>query len=237
LGYGFAQAVSKVIASITLIFVLIFGQASAARAEPVTIVAFGDSLTQGYGLRAPDGFVPQLADWLKANSTESGAVRLINAGVSGDTTAGGAARIDWTLTDDVDGIVIALGGNDLLRGLDPAEARKNIERIVSAAAARGIAILLVGQAAPGNFGPEYKVDFDAIYPEVSAAYGTLYAPSFFEGLAPEGTPIDPAAVQPFMQGDGIHPNAEGVLRIVAALGPYVIDLIERVQTSKSLEKS
>jgi acyl-CoA thioesterase-1 len=233
LGYGASTHLHKAIALIVMIFL---GVSSAApvRAEALVVVAFGDSLTQGYGLPEADGFVPQLRDWLAAQAVEA---QVINAGVSGDTTAGGAARIDWTLTDDVDGIVIALGGNDLLRGLDPAEARKNIERIVSAAAARGIAILLVGQAAPGNFGPEYKVDFDAIYPEVSAAYGTLYAPSFFEGLAPEGTPIDPAAVQPFMQGDGIHPNAEGVLRIVAALGPYVIDLIERVQTSKSLEKS
>ena len=225
MGYGFAQAVSKVIASITLIFVLIFGQASAARAEPVTIVAFGDSLTQGYGLRAPDGFVPQLADWLKANSTESGAVRLINAGVSGDTTAGGAARIDWTLTDDVDGVIVALGGNDLLRGIDPAVSRANLEKILQATVARDVPVLLVGLVATANMGPDFKQNFDQMYPELSAQYGTLYVRDFFIGLLqPDGT-VDGDAVRARMQSDGIHPNKEGVRDIVEGLGPDVIELI------------
>lgn len=230
MGYGFARGVSKVIASITLIFVLNIAQISAARAEPVTIVAFGDSLTQGFGLRAENGFVPQLADWLKANSTAPGAVRLVNAGVSGDTTAGGAARIEWTLADEVDGMILALGGNDLLRGIDPAVSRANLEKILSAAAARDVPVLLVGLVATTNMGPEFKQAFDQMYPDLSAKYGTLYARDFFIGLLEEDGTVDRQAVRARMQLDGIHPNKEGVRDIVEGLGPDVLKLIARARS-------
>jgi len=149
----------------------------------------------------------------------------VNAGVSGDTTAGGAARIDWTLTPEVDAVIVALGGNDLLRGLDPAVSRANLERIVGAAVARDLKVLLVGMQAPGNFGAAYKQDFDAMYPEIAARFGTAFVPSFFLGFAPDGAELDPAQVQHWMQPDGIHPNAEGVSLIVSALGPYVAQLL------------
>ena len=194
----------------------------AALAEDVVIAALGDSLTQGYGLVQEQGFVPQLQAWLDANDVD---VRLINAGVSGDTTAGGLSRVGWTLTPDVDGMIVALGGNDLLRGLDPSVSRANIEGILQAAADASVDVLLVGMQAPGNFGPDYKSEFDAIYPELAAEYGVLHAESFFEGLNVEGN--DPASVQAFMQPDGIHPNAEGVSRIVEALGPLVQELAEK----------
>ena len=191
-----------------------------AWAEPVTVLALGDSLTQGYGLPADQGFVPQLEAWLEGQGAE---VALINAGVSGDTTAGGAARVDWSLTPEVDAMIVALGGNDLLRGIDPAVARANLTAILDAAQSRDLPVLLIGMQAPGNFGPDYKAAFDAIYPDLAQAYGTLYLDSFFAGLG-EG---DPAALRRWFQPDGIHPNAEGVARIVEAVGPRVLDLIAR----------
>ena len=187
------------------------------------IAALGDSLTQGYGLVPTDGFVPQLQSWLDAKGVD---VQIINAGVSGDTTAGGLSRVDWTLTPEVDAMIVALGGNDLLRGLDPALSRSNIEGILKVAEAKGVEVLLVGMSAPSNYGPEYKASFDAIYPELSDTYGTLYLDSFFAGL---GETSDLAAVQDFMQADGIHPNTLGVTRIVEGVGPKVLELIETVE--------
>ncbi|MEM9575854.1 MAG: arylesterase [Pseudomonadota bacterium] len=194
----------------------------AAMADEVVIAALGDSLTQGYGLIQEQGFVPQLQAWLDANGVEA---RLINAGVSGDTTAGGLARVGWTLTPEVDGMIVALGGNDLLRGLDPSVSRANIEGILQAAAELSVEVLLVGMQAPGNFGPAYKSEFDAIYPDLAAKYGVLHFDDFFAGLNVETG--DPSRVQAFMQPDGIHPNAEGVSRIVEALGPKVLELAEK----------
>ncbi len=190
-------------------------------ADEIVVAALGDSLTQGYGLVAEDGFVPQLQSWLDAQGVE---VRLVNAGVSGDTTTGGLSRVGWTLTPDVDAMIVALGGNDVLRGIDPAVSRANIEGILQAAQEADVEVLLVGMHAPGNFGPDYKEAFDAIYPELSQAYDTLYVQSFFDGLQVQGD--DPASVRAFMQPDGIHPNAEGVLRIVEELGPKVAELVD-----------
>lgn len=199
----------------------------AAVAEPITIAALGDSLTQGYGLHQEDGFVPQLQAWLRAHDAD---VVLINAGVSGDTTAGGASRIAWTLTPDVDGLIVALGGNDLLRGLDPAMSRTNLEEIVKTAAEAGVDTLIVGMQAPGNYGPEYKAAFDVIYPELAASYGTVFSESFFAGIS--GETSDPAEMRQYMQADGLHPNPDGVKRIVEALGPAVLELVNRVAASQ-----
>lgn len=203
---------------------LIAGQ-SPASAETV-IAAFGDSLTQGYGLVPEDGFVAQLQNWLD----EAGAdVRLINAGVSGDTTAGGLARIGWALTPEVDGMIVTLGGNDLLRGLDPAQAKTNLTGILDAAEDAEVEVLLVGLQAPGNFGPEYKTAFDAIYPDLAAEYGTGYFRNFFAGLVPEGEGGTSVSLQKYFLPDGLHPNAEGVSRIVEGIGPTVLELVERVE--------
>nr|WP_254442606.1 arylesterase [Ruegeria arenilitoris] len=192
----------------------------AATAEQVVIAALGDSLTQGFGLLEQDGFVPQLQRWL----VDQGAnVRLINAGVSGDTTAGGAARVGWTLTPEVDGMIVALGGNDLLRGIDPSVSRANVEAILSSAQEADVEVLLIGMQAPGNYGPDYKQTFDAIFPDLAQQYQVLYADSFFEGLQAGG---DLRAANQFMQSDGIHPNSEGVARIVEALGPIVLELVD-----------
>ena len=204
------------------LFLIVAALPGALLADEVVIAAMGDSLTQGYGLVQEQGFVPRLQGWLDDQGVE---VRLINAGVSGDTTAGGLSRVDWTLTPDVDAMIVALGGNDLLRGIDPAVSRANLEGILKAAQQAEVEVLLIGMEAPGNFGPDYKARFDAIYPELADAYGALYAESFFEGLGVAGG--DPASVRAFMQPDGIHPNAEGVGKIVEALGPYVSELARR----------
>lgn len=198
-----------------------------ATAEPVTIAALGDSLTQGYGLVRQDGFVPQLETWLRSQGAD---VDVINAGVSGDTTAGGAARVAWTLTPDVDVMIVTLGGNDVLRGLDPAVSRANLDTILKAAQAGDVDVLLIGMQAPGNYGPDYKAAFDEMYPELAAQYDTLYLESFFTGIT--GGSDDLAVIQPFMQADGIHPNADGVVRIVAQIGPSVLDLIEHAQAKE-----
>lgn len=208
------------------LLIVFLASAAVARAEPVTIAALGDSLTQGYGLIEEDGFVPQLQTWLEAQGAD---VRLINAGVSGDTTAGGAARVAWTLTPEVDAMIVALGGNDLLRGIDPAVSRANVRAILQEAQAQDVQVLLIGMEAPGNYGPEYKAQFDAIYPELAADFGTLYLDSFFAGFGDSAD--DPAQLRDFMQGDGIHPNATGVARIVEAIGPRVLELIARTGAS------
>ncbi|WP_366142882.1 arylesterase [Pseudooceanicola sp.] len=187
------------------------------------MLALGDSLTAGYGLPAEDGLVPQLEAWLRARG---GDVRVINAGVSGDTTRGGLARVDWSLTPEVDAMIVALGGNDMLRGMDPAASRANLDGILAVAAARDLPVLLVGLPGPSNYGPDYKAAFDGIYPELAEKWGTLLAPNFFAGLAAEG---DPAAVRKLMQADGLHPSKQGVALIVAALGPKVEALVAAVK--------
>lgn len=196
--------------------------ATPLHAQDVTVLAFGDSLTQGYGLPEAQGLVPQLEGWLTANGVE---VELINGGVSGDTTAGGAARAAWSLTPDVDAMIVTLGGNDLLRGIDPSVARSNLRQILETARSRDVEVLLVGMRAPGNYGADYKRAFDSIYPDLAQDFDTLYFENFFAGLGQE----DPAQVRRYFQPDGIHPNAEGVTRIVEALGPSVAELIERAQ--------
>ena len=147
--------------------------------DPIQVVAFGDSLTQGYGLQVKDGFVPQLRAWADAQGLE---VALSNAGVSGDTTAGGLSRVAWTLTPDVEAMIVTLGGNDVLRGIDPAVSRANLHGILSEAKAADVTVLLIGMKAPGNFGPDYKAEFDSMYPELAEEFNAVFLDSFFAGL-------------------------------------------------------
>jgi len=215
LSYGVSRHLGKALALI----LWLAGPAQAQEAgAPVTVLALGDSLTQGYGLPQQDGLVPELRRWLDARDI---AAEIVNGGVSGDTTAGGAARVGWSLTPEVDAMMVALGGNDLLRGIDPEVSRANLDAILAEAAAREVEVLLVGMTAPGNYGAAYKSAFDAIYPDLAETYDVLLAPDFFAGLG-DG---DPAALQRFFQPDGIHPNAAGVERIVEGLGPHMADLI------------
>ena len=215
LGYGVRSRTGN--ALIVLIL-----SASAAAAEPVTVVALGDSLTAGYGLPDGEGFVPQLQAWLSEKGEDA---QVVNAGVSGDTTAGGLARLDWSLTPDTDALIVALGGNDLLRGLDPTITRANLDGILAKAQAQNLPVLLIGLPGPSNYGAKWKTEFDAIFPDLSHKYGTLMQPNFLAGLG--GTKLE--EMRPFMQADGIHPSAAGVERIVAYLGPSVQALIDEAQ--------
>lgn len=194
-------------------------------AEPVVVAALGDSLTHGYGLEQGAGFVPQLEAWLRARGLD---VVVQNAGVSGDTTQGGLARVDWTLVPEVDAMVVALGGNDVLRGIDPAVSKANLAGILQAGQKADVAMLLIGMTAPLNFGEDYKAAFDGMYRELAAAYDVPLGPEFFTGL--RDVPLE--ARGQVMQADGIHPNAEGVLRVVEALGPSVAALVAQTEASK-----
>jgi len=195
--------------------------AGAAQAETVTIAALGDSLTQGYGLVEQEGFVPQMQAWLRDHGAD---VEIINAGVSGDTTAGGLSRVDWTLTPEVDAMIVALGGNDMLRGIAPEVVRANLDGIMQAAAEADTPVLLVGMEAPGNYGPDYKAAFDSIYADLAEAYDSLLFDNFFAGIMSDD--LSRARAR-YMQPDGIHPNADGVKQIVSAMGPAVLDLVAR----------
>ena len=192
-------------------------------AQKLNLVAFGDSLTQGYGLPKADGFVPQLQNWLTTNGAD---VTVINAGVSGDTTAGGLARMDWTLTPDVDAMILNLGGNDLLRGIDPKSSRANLDAMLTKAQALNIPVLLVALRAPGNYGPDFKAQFDAIFPDLAAKFKIPVTDNYFFPLIDQSTRL----LSPdLMQADGLHPNAKGVIVAVQAIGPQVLDLLKQVQ--------
>lgn len=208
---------------VALIFAL---SALPALAAPITIAALGDSLTEGFGLPPEDGFVPQLQAWLDAHG--AGAT-VINAGVSGDTTAGGLARADWTLSPEVKALIVTLGGNDMLRGLPPEAARKNLSGILDKARAHGVPVLLSGMKAPPNYGPDYQTAFDAIYPDLA---GTYHALAFDDFLGPVKAALAKGAAQTdLLQADGLHPTKAGVALIVAAIGPKVQQLIAEAKGS------
>ena len=215
LAYGAFQKVSKA----ALLTSLLFSPAMAS--ERVDILAFGDSLTAGYGLMDHEGLVPQLTAWLKEKGHD---VRIINAGVSGDTTAGGLERLEWSLTNDIDAMILELGANDMLRAIDPAVTRENIAKMLEIAKSHNIKVLLIGLTAPSNYGPEWKTEFERIWPDTSAQFGTLLMPDFFNAFAG----MDLATASAFLQPDGLHPNADGVAKVVEALGPQVEALIGQV---------
>ena len=219
--YGAASAARKL--SVALVIAGIFAQQAAAE---VRILAFGDSLTQGFGLPEAEGFVPRMQDWLRANGAPDAVV--INGGVSGDTTAGGAARIAWSLQDDVDGVIVALGGNDLLRGIDTGLMRENLDAILTEIDAKGLPMILAGLPAPVNFGPEYEREFKGMFRELAEQHGAIYYPSFLAGM---GQGRNVLQVMQLMQPDGIHPNAEGVEAIVEHMGPTVLELVSAARKS------
>jgi len=204
--------------------VLVALSVAPALADPVRIAALGDSLTQGYGLATEDGLVPQLQAWLDARGHE---VVVINAGVSGDTTAGGLSRLDWTLADNPDAMIVALGGNDLLRGIDPAVSRANLSAILTRLQADGVPALLVGLPAPGNYGPDFTAAFEAMYPDLAAEFDAGLLPDMLGPISEKH--LTGQAFMDLMQADGIHPNAAGVALIVEAMGPAVEALITRVE--------
>ena len=184
------------------------------------IVAFGDSLTAGYGLAANEAFPAQLQRALAAKGL---AVNVVNAGVSGDTTAGGLARLDWSIPDGTDAVILELGANDALRGFDPAVTRKALDTMLRRLQERKISVLLCGMVAPPNMGAEYSRAFNAIYPDLAAQTGAILYPFFLTGVA-----ADPK----LNQRDGLHPTAAGVAVIVDHILPQVEALIARAKGAR-----
>ncbi|WP_448205149.1 arylesterase [Azospirillum sp. sgz302134] len=183
---------------------------------PVKLLALGDSLTAGYGLPEPQGFTAQLQGALRAKGYN---VTIVNAGVSGDTTAGGLSRLDWALADKPDAVLVELGANDMLRGLDPAASRRNLDGILKRLTAEKLPVLLTGMVASPSLGRAYGDSFNAIYPELARTYGVQLYPFFLDGVA-----ADAALNQP----DGIHPNAAGVKVIVERMAPHVARLLDSI---------
>jgi acyl-CoA thioesterase I len=188
-------------------------------ARPVKIVALGDSLTAGLGLPANAAFPARLE---RALGQKGVATEVVNAGVSGDTTADGLSRLEWSVPDDSDAVILELGANDALRGLGPAQTRANLDAILKRLTARRLPVLLAGMRAPPNMGAEYTKAFDAIYPDLADAYGAVFYPFFLEGVAAE---------RGLNQGDGLHPTAAGVDVIVAKILPQVEELVRRARAA------
>ena len=184
-----------------------------AAARIPEVLAFGDSLTAGYGLPASEAFPARLEARLKGEGVD---VKIINAGVSGDTTTDGLARLDWALADRPDYVILALGANDALRGIDPKIVRANLDKMIDKIAASGAKLLLLGMLAPANWGDQYEHDFDRIYPELAKAHGVPLYPFFLDGVA-----MNPTLNQP----DGMHPNAHGVAVMVDRIAPLVAKLV------------
>jgi acyl-CoA thioesterase-1 len=197
----------------------LFGATPVHAAEPIRILAFGDSLTAGYGLAEQDTLPTRLADALNKMGRP---VIMINGGVSGDTSADGVTRLDWALADKPQIMILALGANDMLRGIDPGSTRANLEGIIEKAKGAGVEVVLAGMLAPPNLGEEYKSAFDAIYPELAKTHNLLFMPFLLQ---------DVAQVSDLNQGDGIHPNGNGVAIMVRNLLPYVTQAMEKVEAA------
>lgn len=187
--------------------------AAAATARTTQILAFGDSLTAGFGLPPDQSFPEQLQAQLRADGIDA---HVVNAGNSGDTTTDGLARIDWSLADKPDLVILELGANDMLRGIDPSLVRANLDKMIDKIKASGAKLLLVGMKASPNWGETYEKEFDHIYPELARAHDVALYPFFLDSVA-----MKPDLNQP----DGLHPNARGVARIVERIAPRIADLL------------
>jgi len=214
-GYGVRSVAAKLAAALLALLALAGGAAAEVR-----ILAFGDSLTAGYGVPDGEGFVPRLDAWLAAHGAAD--VVVVNGGVSGDTSAGGLARIDWALEDDVDGVIVELGANDMLRGIDPGVTRANLDGILTAIEAEGLPAILAGMPAPANYPEDYRKAYKGMFRELAAEHGAIYYSSFFGGLG-QGRSI--REIMRLFQSDGLHPNPDGVQAIVDHIGPVVLELV------------
>jgi acyl-CoA thioesterase I len=213
-GFAFSRegpsAASRILALVVLGLTFV---AAPAVARVSVILDFGDSLTAGHGLPAGQAFPARLEAWLHERGTGA---RVVNAGVSGDTTAGGLARLDWALADKPDLVILALGANDALRGVEPSTVRDNLDKMIGKIEMSGAKVLLLGMLAPPNWGEEYKRAFDRIFPELARVHHLPLYPFFLEGVA-----MKPELNQP----DGIHPNERGVAVLVERIAPVVAGLL------------
>jgi acyl-CoA thioesterase I len=193
--------------------------------KPVKLVAFGDSLTAGYLLPPDQSFPAQLS---KALTAKGYAVDVINAGVSGDTTAAGLERFEWAIPEGTEAVILELGANDALRGQSPAHAKANLDTIITKLKERNIAVLLTGMVAPKNWGADYARDFDGMYQELATKHGLSLYPFFLDGVALDKT---------LNLDDGMHPNAKGVAKIVEGIMPKVEDLLQTVEKKRATVQS
>jgi acyl-CoA thioesterase-1 len=220
--YGAKLGRLQCLAALLLIALVWAAPTGASAAErPVKIVVLGDSLSAGYGLPVDATFPAKLAQALKGNDI---AVQITNAGVSGDTASGGLDRLDWSVPEGTDAVIVELGANDALRGLDPKVTKAALDGILTKLSDRHIFVLLTGMEAPRNMGADYVRSFDAIYPALVSAHPVVFYPFFLDGVA-----TDPK----LNQGDGLHPNAAGVDVIVARILPRVEQLIAAVRAARA----
>lgn len=222
-GHAFAQVVC-ILALFNVLFAFHPSKALAEAAEPLRIVAFGDSLTSGYGLEPGKSFPAQLQKALDAKGHD---VVVANAGVAGDTTAAGLARLAWSVPDGTDAVILELGANDALRGIDPQETRANLQKLITALKTRGIPILLAGMRAPSNWGDDYTQSFDSIFPDLAAEHDLVFYPFFLDGVVLD-TKLN--------QDDGMHPTGKGIAEIVKRILPSVEELIARANGNGGASK-
>ena len=201
---------------ILLVIATLLFSIQVALGKPITLLALGDSLTAGLGLEANEAFPAKLEVALKSRYPS---LKIINGGVSGDTAADGLARLDWALTDEVGGLIVGLGANDALRGLDVSQTETSLNAIMVKAQLRNLPVLILGMKAPPNMGPDYVARFDGLYPRLAAKYQALLYPFYLDGVAANAS---------LNQADGIHPNGQGVDVIVAKVMPSVEELIGKV---------
>ncbi len=206
---AFKRRLQTVVAAGTAILAATF----VSMAEPYRIVGFGDSLMAGYGLNSGESFPEKLEASLQARGHD---VVIVNAGVSGDTTSGGLARLDWSIPDETQLVILELGANDMLRGVAPATVEKNLDAMLASLAQKDVAVLLAGMRAAPNLGPDYQAAFDGIFPKLARKYGVAFYPFFLDGVAADSS---------FLLDDGMHPNAEGIDRMVERVLPSVERII------------
>jgi acyl-CoA thioesterase I len=210
--YGKSSAIFNTLILICCIFYVLTPSFAAAQK---TLVAIGDSLTAGYGLPQGDAFPVQLEAALQRNGLD---IKVENAGVSGDTSTGGLQRLDWALANGADYVLLELGANDALRGIEPQITRQNLDTIIQKIQAKDIPIFLTGMKAPPNMGASYQKEFDQIFPTLAEKYGISFYPFFLDGVA---------AIEKLNQDDAIHPNKDGVAVIVSKMLPFLTDFLNK----------
>ncbi|QLF68692.1 arylesterase [Peteryoungia desertarenae] len=205
---------------LAVIMVAFSGGYRFAQAETVKLVGLGDSLMAGYQLPQEDALPAQLERELRAKGHD---VTITNAGVSGDTTAGGLSRVDWSVPDDTDGVILELGANDALRGIPPAQTERNLDAILQRLTERKVQVLLVGMLAPPNMGDQYAEEFNAIYPRLAEKYGIPLYPFILDGVVTQAN---------LLLEDGMHPNTEGLAVMADRMLPKVEELLARIEQAQ-----
>lgn len=219
---GIGPSMFNLVFAVALLMAGAFAASARDRAAgPIRIVAFGDSLTAGFGLRPGEAFPDVLQRALVQRGRN---VEVVNAGVSGDTTAAGLARLDWAIGADADGVIVELGANDALRGQAPLETRANLNAILERIGKRKLPVLIAGMRSPSNWGEAYRTAFDAIFADLAAKHGAILYPFFLDGVATDAK---------LNLDDGLHPNARGIVTIVENILPKVEELIERAASTRS----